>query len=89
MFLMRGLAALAAVALIGAAQGACGGLGQSDAESRCNQERKNRPNCFDDTAFTACEACYERCGDSCQAQSTTCPVTYYCPGDATADGGTH
>ncbi len=87
MVLMRGLAALAAVALIGAAAAGCGGLSQSDADQRCNTEKQNRPNCFDDTAFMACEACYERCGDSCQTQSTTCPVTFYCPGDSTPDGG--
>jgi hypothetical protein len=81
------LAALAAVVLLGAAPGGCGGLSQSDATSRCTQEMRAKGACFDDSVFQSCQACFERCGDSCQSADATCPLVYVCPGDAPVDGG--
>jgi hypothetical protein len=82
--LMRGLAALAAVGFVAALSAGCGGLSKSDADLRCNQEKASKSACFDDTAYAACEDCYERCGDDCIPQST-CPATYLCPGDKPGD----
>ena len=87
MVLMRGLAALAAVALIGAAAAGCGGLSQSDADIRCNQEKLSKSACFNNSVYLACEACFERCGDSCLPRAGTCPAQYACPGDPAPDGG--
>ena len=87
MVLMRGLAAMAAVVLIAASAAGCSGLSQADADSRCNQEKAIKGACFDDNVFKMCESCFERCGDSCVPQSTTCPVQYLCPGDTLLDAG--
>ncbi len=84
---MRGLAAIAAVAIIVAAAFGCGGLSQSDADLRCNQEKAANASCFDDNVFKMCESCYERCGDSCVAQPNTCPVQHLCPGESPLDAG--
>jgi anaerobic selenocysteine-containing dehydrogenase len=88
MVLMRGLAALAAVALIGAVAAAgCGGLSQSDADVRCNLEQQGDSACFDASVYAICQSCFERCGDSCQLQDGTCPAIYQCPGDGPFDAG--
>jgi hypothetical protein len=84
---MRGLAALAAAGLLGAAAKGCGGLSPSDADMRCNQEKQAKRTCFDDSVFQGCQACFERCGDSCQSEGASCPLVYVCPGDAPADAG--
>ncbi len=88
MVLMRGLAAVAAVALIAAAANGCGnGLSQSDADLRCNQEQLAKSACFDGTVYDQCASCYERCGSDCAAQEL-CPEQYLCPGDTLLpDGG--
>jgi hypothetical protein len=87
MVLGRGLAALAAVALIGvtAALG-CSGLNASDSNQRCTAEQQSKTACFDDNVFASCVSCYESCGDSCQPQET-CPEQYLCPGDTPVDAG--
>jgi hypothetical protein len=88
MILVRGLAALAAVAVVVGVAFGCGGLSQSDADIRCNQEKAAKGSCFanDPNAFTRCESCYERCGNDCQPAST-CPAQYLCPGDTLLDAG--
>ncbi len=88
---MRGLAAVAAVAFVAVLSAGCGGLGKDDADLRCNQEKAAKAACFDDTVYAACEDCYMRCGDQCIPQAT-CPETYLCPddkpGDTTSSSGT-
>jgi hypothetical protein len=88
MVFVRGLAALAAVAVIVGAAFGCGGLSQSDADLRCNQEMEAKGQCFDPNVFSLCESCYERCGDSCMPAAGTCPAQYLCPGDSLLDAGT-
>ncbi len=87
MILVRGLAALAAVALIGvtAALG-CSGLSQSDADLRCNEEQQGKSACFDTNVYASCVRCYESCGNDCQPQEM-CPEQYLCPGDTLLDAG--
>jgi hypothetical protein len=80
---VRGLAALSVAAvLLSAAAAGCGGLSASDAELRCKQEQMDIADCFDSNVLTACEACYESCGDSC-TRTPTCPLTYSCAGIST------
>jgi hypothetical protein len=87
MVLLRALAAVSAVAWISAVAVGCGGgLSKEDADVRCDQEKAALTACFDDKVYAACEACFEKCGDSC-IRGGTCPSTYACPGD-TGTGGT-
>jgi hypothetical protein len=87
MVLMRGLAALAAVAFIAAtAAMGCTGLSASDSETRCTQERLGKSYCFDTNVFNSCVSCYERCGNDCTAQGL-CPEQYLCPGEMPVDAG--
>ncbi len=87
MVLVRGLAALAAVALIGvtAALG-CSGLSESDSDQRCTAEQQSKTACFDSNVYQRCVSCYESCGDDCQPQEV-CPEQYLCPGDTLLDAG--
>ncbi len=84
MVLRRGLAALAAVALIAAA--CSSGLSQSDADTRCTQEQESKSSCFDTNVYASCVSCYERCGNDCLPQGD-CPEQYLCPGDTPLDAG--
>jgi hypothetical protein len=89
MVLMRGLAAVAAVAFLLATAYGCGdGLSQSNADLRCNQEQLAKTQCFDTEVYSQCESCMERCGSECAAQNL-CPEQYLCPGDSllVVDGG--
>jgi hypothetical protein len=87
MVLVRGLAALAAVALIGATAAlGCSGLSQSDADTTCNQEQQDKSSCFDTNVYQLCVSCYESCGYGCQPQEM-CPEQYLCPGATPLDAG--
>jgi hypothetical protein len=86
MVLMRGFAAVAAVAMMAATAYGCGGLSKSDADIRCNEEQQSKSACFSADTFAACESCYERCGDDCAPQEL-CPEQYLCPGDSPSTGG--
>ncbi len=87
MVLMRGLAAAAAVAFIGAVAAGCGGLSKSDADIRCNQQQVSETACFDSNVYAQCESCFERCGDDCLLQAGSCPSQFLCPGDTPVDAG--
>jgi hypothetical protein len=79
MVLRRGLAALAATALVVAAADGCSGLSKGDADIRCNEEQQSKNLCFDTSVYADCESCFEMCGDDCVPQNM-CPEVYLCPG---------
>jgi hypothetical protein len=86
MVVMRSLAAAATVVLLSAVGAGCGGLSESDAKVRCEQDQQALGYFFDDKVMAACMSCFEDCGDSCVRHSTA-PLTYTCPGDE-GTGGT-
>jgi hypothetical protein len=70
---------LASLPLIAAALLAgCGNhLSTQEANVECQQERERKPDLTDDD-FAECVACFEECGNTCEAQGTS-PETYACP----------
>lgn len=60
-----------------AAVAGCGGFNEAKAKERCDQEQFAKAQCISDDEYDACVACYQQCGDGCEAQAT-CPETYSC-----------
>jgi hypothetical protein len=81
MFRSVGAAAILVITSM-AALGCGSGLSDADAAIRCDQEKTSKGMLFGPTTYQECLNCYETCGDTCAAISTS-PPTYQCtdPGD--------
>jgi Na+-translocating ferredoxin:NAD+ oxidoreductase RNF subunit RnfB len=84
MVVLRGLAAMSAVALFSAMVLGCGaGLSKEEADLRCDQEKAALSSFFPDSAYASCEACFEKCGDDCVRLATS-PISYSCDTGSTS-----
>ncbi len=68
---------LAALVLAATAVGCGGHASTQEANARCRDEQRTK-NTVTDEAFAQCVACFEDCGDDCQAMGET-PERYACP----------
>ena len=76
MFRSVGAAAILVITSM-AALGCGSGLSADDAAIRCDQEKASKGKLFGTTTYRECLDCYETCGDTCTAISTS-PPTYQC-----------
>jgi hypothetical protein len=80
--MFRSFAAAAVLVISSMAAMGCGsGLSAADAAIRCDQEKASKGQLFGTDTYAGCLSCFEECGDSCTAISTS-PPTYTCPGDS-------
>ena len=82
--MFRSFAAAAVLVFSSMAAMGCGsGLSADDAAIRCDQEKAAKGQLFGKDTYAACLSCFEQCGDTCHAISSS-PPTYGCPDDSSS-----